>query len=333
MLYGAYGTTGRLILEEALRRGHRPLLGGRDPSRLSALASETGLKAVPLDLGGSEPLKDVAAVMNAAGPYNVTGRPLRRRCLDAGASYLDVNGEIQDLVAALDSDAEARKRGIAIIPGAGFGVVYGEAVAVHAARRLADASWLRISVADANATSSSGAMRSTAAVMAGGGYAVEGGALRERAIAFRTWRVGGRRFAAAPRPELVAAQRLTGIAEIVAGVPLPLPAALFMRFAGKLVGRLLLRVSARQRPGKTPKKIDGADLHSRIWAEAGNASGKRVASLLETGEGYRMAATAAVHAMERVLADRPTGALTPAQAFGPEFAVSLPGTRIVDLQV
>jgi len=46
-----------------------------------------------------------------------------------------------------------------------------------------------------------------------------------------------------------------------------------------------------------------------------------------------MAATAAVHAMERVLADRPTGALTPAQAFGPEFAVSLPGTRIVDLQV
>jgi len=31
MLYGAYGRTGRQILDEALRRGHRPLLAGRDP--------------------------------------------------------------------------------------------------------------------------------------------------------------------------------------------------------------------------------------------------------------------------------------------------------------
>ena len=333
MLYGAYGTTGRLILEEALRRGHRPLIAGRDAARLAALAAETGLQALALELASTEPLPGVSAVLNAAGPYHRTGRPLRRRCLDAGASYLDVNGEIPDLVAALDCDAEARKRGIAVIPGAGFGVVYGEAVAAHVARRLSDASWLTLSVADANAMSSSGAARSTAAVLAGGGYAVEGGVLRERPIAFRTWRVGDRGFAAAPRPELVAALRLTGIPEIVAGVPLPLPAALVMRFAGKLVGRMLLRTSARQRPGKAPRKVAGTDLRSRIWAEAGNNSGKRVASLLETGEGYRMAANAAVHAMERVLAQRPTGALTPAQAFGAEFAVSLPGTTIVDLQV
>jgi short subunit dehydrogenase-like uncharacterized protein len=34
MLYGAYGKTGRLILHEALRRGHKPLLAGRDGARL-----------------------------------------------------------------------------------------------------------------------------------------------------------------------------------------------------------------------------------------------------------------------------------------------------------
>jgi short subunit dehydrogenase-like uncharacterized protein len=37
MLYGAYGTTGRVILDEALRRGHRPILAGRDGAQLSAL--------------------------------------------------------------------------------------------------------------------------------------------------------------------------------------------------------------------------------------------------------------------------------------------------------
>jgi short subunit dehydrogenase-like uncharacterized protein len=70
---------------------------------------------------------------------------------------------------------------------------------------------------------------------------------------------------------------------------------------------------------------------SRIWAEAGNPDGAQVLSVLETGEGYRMAATAAVRAIEEVIALRPVGAMTPAQAFGSHFALSLPDTRIRDL--
>ncbi|GAC1365932.1 MAG: hypothetical protein NVS2B12_21360 [Ktedonobacteraceae bacterium] len=37
MLYGAYGHTGTLIAEEAVRRGHRPLLAGR-----SEVSNEVG---------------------------------------------------------------------------------------------------------------------------------------------------------------------------------------------------------------------------------------------------------------------------------------------------
>src|SRR5215813_13399802 len=33
MLYGAYGRTGRLIVNEARRRGHRPILAGRDAAK------------------------------------------------------------------------------------------------------------------------------------------------------------------------------------------------------------------------------------------------------------------------------------------------------------
>jgi short subunit dehydrogenase-like uncharacterized protein len=56
-------------------------------------------------------------------------------------------------------------------------------------------------------------------------------------------------------------------------------------------------------------------------------------SVLETGEGYRLAASAALRAVEQVVAKRPVGALTPAQAFGTDFALSLPETRIIDLPV
>src|SRR6266576_1066865 len=86
MLYGAYGTTGRMILDEALRRGHRPLLAGRDPSRLAALASELGLDslALPLDSsdGATPALGGVSAILNAAGPFFRTGGPLRKLCLE-----------------------------------------------------------------------------------------------------------------------------------------------------------------------------------------------------------------------------------------------------------
>src|SRR6186713_1188357 len=42
MIYGAYGYTGELIARQAVRRGHRPLLAGRQGSRLAALARELG---------------------------------------------------------------------------------------------------------------------------------------------------------------------------------------------------------------------------------------------------------------------------------------------------
>ena len=53
MLYGAYGSTGRLILDEALRRGHRPVLAGRDRAQLSALGQATGLKGEGGQLQGA----------------------------------------------------------------------------------------------------------------------------------------------------------------------------------------------------------------------------------------------------------------------------------------
>ena len=40
LLYGAYGYTGRLLAMEALRRGHRPILAGRNEARLRELAGE-----------------------------------------------------------------------------------------------------------------------------------------------------------------------------------------------------------------------------------------------------------------------------------------------------
>jgi len=68
-----------------------------------------------------------------------------------------------------------------------------------------------------------------------------------------------------------------------------------------------------------------------VWAEVGNANDERASGMLETGEGYRAAAAAAVRALELQLKAPRIGALTPVQAFGANFALLVPGTRIQEL--
>src|SRR6185295_251734 len=166
MLYGASGTTGRLIAAEAVRRGHFPVLAGRDAAKLQQLQRITGLEVahLPLEQGPElrAALSGVQCVLLAAGPYEITGPLMRAACLDARCSYLDINADVGDFCQALACDELARAAGVAIIPGAGYGVVFAESLAAQVVRRMPDATSLRLSLATETAGRSRGAMLSVA---------------------------------------------------------------------------------------------------------------------------------------------------------------------------
>src|SRR4051812_18412632 len=63
LLYGATGRTGTLIAEEAVARGHRPVLAGRDPAALRSLAERLDLTWV------AGPVTDLARLIGDAGWY------------------------------------------------------------------------------------------------------------------------------------------------------------------------------------------------------------------------------------------------------------------------
>ena len=69
MIYGATGTTGTLIAEAAIRRGHQPVLAGRSATSLAALGKRLGLpwKAVSLDQPDQlqRAVSEIDAVLNA----------------------------------------------------------------------------------------------------------------------------------------------------------------------------------------------------------------------------------------------------------------------------
>jgi len=342
MLYGAYGMTGRLIVDEALRRGHRPVLAGRDAAKLEQLQQITGLRTAHLPLERASALRAALSRMRcvvlAAGPYEATGPIMRAACLEARCSYLDINAAVDDFRQALTCDDGARAAGVAVIPGAGYGVAFGECLAAQTALRLPDATSLRLSLATETEGRSRAATLTVTGALARGGLEVQDGKLRDRPIAFSTWlapslEASATRFAAMPMAELVAAYRSTGIPNIVAGIPMSRAAAAFVRATSPWIGKVLTRAAVRRSAQvSAPSQSAITTMRSRIWAEARNDDGQRAAGMLETGEGYRAAAAATVRAVELLLRSPRIGALTPVQAFGADFALGVPGTQIRQIQ-
>ena len=83
-------------------------------------------------------------------------------------------------------------------------------------------------------------------------------------------------------------------------------------------------------------RVKGPDAQARqagrsyVWARAADGRGNGAEAWLDTLEGYAFTAVAGVRAVERIFAKRPTGALTPALAFGADFVLEMEGTRRLD---
>jgi short subunit dehydrogenase-like uncharacterized protein len=67
-----------------------------------------------------------------------------------------------------------------------------------------------------------------------------------------------------------------------------------------------------------------------VWVAARGPGGVSAEAWLTTLDGYTFTVESSLLAVERVLAQRPVGALTPAQAFGADFVLEVPETRRFD---
>lgn len=344
MLYGAYGYTGTLIAEEAVRRGHRPLLAGRRQSKLRPLAGRLGLDATAVGLDDAAALEaalsTVDLVLNAAGPFVFTAEPMMRACLASGTHYLDVTGEVDVFESAFSLDGAAREKGIALMPGVGFDVIASDCLAKHVADRVPNAVKLEIAIA-ALGQSSPGTSKTAVEHLAedfrvrrDGAYVVipPGEDVRQIRFPHRELTV-----VAAPWADLATAYRTTGIPNITVYLAMPPGRVRQLRRSMPLT-RALLRITPLRRLAQwlVEKTVTGPDEafretdRSNIWARAADAAGNAAEAWLETVEGYKLTAIGGVNAVERVLAGSYAGALTPAGAFGADFVMAIEGTRRFD---
>jgi short subunit dehydrogenase-like uncharacterized protein len=345
LLYGANGYTGELIAREAVARGLRPTLSGRNAGAVGRLAAELNLPARPASLDDLEGLDAALAghsvVLHCAGPFQHTFAPMVAACLRRRAHYLDITGEIPVFEALARRDADARTAGIALIPGVGFDVVPTDCLAAHLARRLPGATALTLAF-----RSTGGLSRGTALTMVehlgGPGAVRREGRLVPVPPGWKTMRVdfgrGLRLCMTIPWGDVATAYRTTRIPDIEVYTAVTGGQLLFARgsrwlgplLASRPVRRLAARLVRRRLTG--PSAEVRRQARSVVWGRVRDADGREATARLHGPEGYTLTALAAVRAAERVLAGsvRP-GYHTPAAAFGADFVLDLPGVTREDL--
>lgn len=346
MIYGANGYTGELVAREAKRREMAPILAGRNPDTVEALARQLDLPAriVGLDDPASlrEALSDVALVLHCAGPFVRTSPAMVEACLVTETHYLDITGEIGVFEAVLPLGQRAEAAGVALMPGVGFDVVPTDCLAAALAGALPDATHLELAFVADGGSASRGTLKTMIESMPAAGAVRRDGKLEPVPLAYDTKEIDfscGRRWAMTiPWGDLSTAFHSTGIPNIRVYTGQS-PASI--RRARRL--RALLPVAGlspvkRFLQWRIDRSVTGPDEATRrsartfVWGQVENATGKQVTGTLETPEGYAFTAVSSVECAHRVLGGEVApGAWTPSQAFGSGFVQELPGVTATNL--
>ena len=344
MIYGANGYTGRMIVADAVKRGLRPVLAGRDVEALRALAAPHDLPVRAFPLTAPDAVRagvdGMKLVLHCAGPFSATSAPMLEGCLAAGAHYLDITGEIDVFAHCHAQDARARDAGIVVLPGAGFDVVPTDCMAAMLKRDLPSATSLVLAF-EAGGGPSPGTAKTSVEGLGRGGRARIGGELVRVPLAWKTRtfeREDGqaRHAMTIPWGDVFTAHVSTGIPDVTVymGVP-PASAAKLrrLRLLGPLLGWAPVQAWLK---GQVAKKVRGPSEATRVrtgctvWGEVRDAAGGEASRRLETPNGYDLTVTASLGIVERLLRGEPPapGFRTPSQLMGADYVLSLPGVRL-----
>ena len=342
LLYGANGYTGKLIARYANQYNLQPILAGRRKELIEPLARELNLPFRIFDLDDTAALqavlKEVKAVIHAAGPFQYTAKQMIEACLQTGTHYLDINGDIAVFEMIKQYDAAAKKAGVMLLPGAGFDVVPTDCLALQLKKVMPDAIALQLAFASVGGSISHG----TAITMAG--KIGEGGAVRKDGKIIRkplgqkgigvNFGVKKLFVMSIPWGDISTAHFTTGIPDIetYTGISPKMYRILKLQFLFNWLLRTnfmrkYIKKKINQRPAG-PSDEQREKARGFIWGQVTNAEGKTITTSISGPEGYTLTTHSSLIIMQKVLAGNfIAGYQTPALAYGENLVMEVPGVR------
>ena len=339
MIYGANGYTGRLVVDEAIKKGLKPILAGRSES-VKELADEKGLDSQVFELSSNddiiEQLSHVSVLANCAGPFSQTAAPMMRACINSNTHYIDITGEISVYEMGYGLDAEAKSAEIVICPGVGFDVIPTDCLAAYLKEKMPDATHLALGFAMKGSKASKGTAKTSVEGMAHGGKIRENGKMKHVPLAFKEREIdygfGPRNAITIPWGDVYTAFHSTGIPNIEVYFPNSSKSAAKLRKRQKYMKLLKvnwIRKTVQNRIDKIWKPntaAQRAEAKSYVWGEVKNSSGESIEGRFTTVDGYDLTACGTVEVAEYLLADHSqSGYFTPSLLMGKELLEKMPG--------
>ena len=345
LIYGATGYSGRLIVQQALARGLRLIIAGRDTQAIRAMGEACDLEWQAARVDDPVRLRSMTAsatvLLNAAGPFAATTAPLIDACIATGTHYLDITGEADTIEDAMRWHDAAVRRGVMVMPAVGFEVVASDGLAVHVTRRVPGARSLKLGF-DTSQPTSRGSLK-TSLLMSGHGVLLrrDGRLVRVAPgslVHHFDYGQGPQISLAVSLGDASSAFFSTGIPNIETYLRATLPvwsAITAEQYWGWLLSTppwpAFLEAQMDWLPaGPSPQAR--ADGWATIVAEVDDCSGRYARSRLHTADRYSFTALSAASVAERSLAgELQPGFQTPARVYGPDFALSFAGVSREDL--
>lgn len=338
MIYGANGYTGNLIVREAVRRGMRPIIAGRGAVSIENLGRELGLpaRAFALDDSGviDTALADVDIMLNCAGPFSATARPMIEACLRTHTHYLDITGEISVFEYAQSLHEQARVANVVLCPGVGFDVIPTDCVAAALKNALPDATHLALGF-DSRSGLSPGTAKTTVEGLAQGGKVRRDGHIETVPLAYKVRTIdfgdGPKMAMTIPWGDVSTAWHTTGIPNIEVYLPgsermiaATRRANLFRWLLGWApVQRMAQKRIARTVRGPSAERRDAMPMY--VWGEVRNDRGTIRTARIKTANGYSLTVTGSLAAVEYLLSTSVAGgSYTPSRLMGEDLVERLP---------
>jgi short subunit dehydrogenase-like uncharacterized protein len=327
MIYGATGYTGSLASEYAKSIGLEFIIAGRTTLKLQQLASSLNVLYRKLDVLDSpahidSSLKDIAVLLNCAGPFHRTARPLMEACIRNGVHYLDIAAELDSYEHAGELNKEAKNAKVMLMPGCGGSVAMLGCLAMHVVKRLNSPISIDIALHVAGPVSRGSAISAQEGAIITKPRLVLGRKVeQEDSQGSKEFDFGdGRGYVECSPivlPDLITLWKATGISNIRTFVHMfraVFPSGDFAKFS----------------TGPVAEERMANPYHAAVSIAAEDGTLRRAA--LHTVNGYSFTSIASIEAARQVMAGKfVLGFQTPVEVFGSEFVECVEGSIIEDL--
>lgn len=344
LLYGANGYTGKLVIETALKKGLKPVIAGRNKQTIAELAAKYHLDFKVFDLSDIEKIvsqiSGFGVVLNCAGPFSRTVKPMVKACLKAGVHYLDITGEIEVFEWVKAQDSKAKEKNVILMSGVGFDVVPTDCMADCLHRKMPDATQLQLAFTSLGGSISHGTVTTLLENLGKPGAVRANHKITPVPLGHKGMTVDfGRRKVfcmTIPWGDVSTAHHTTNIPNIEAYTGAPKQAYYMLKLQA-LTNPILRTAFVKKKLqdyvdkniyGPTPEQNEKG--LSMVWGKVTNKDGKSIEGRLETPEGYKLTAEASIVITQKVLSGSfPGGYHTPAGLFGFELLNEIEGCKLI----